>query len=61
LHKRELNRREIMALTGQSYNTVCNAVRAYELDGANGIEAGTRGRRAGEKRKLTAARADEIR
>ncbi|MFM7461793.1 MAG: IS630 family transposase [Burkholderiales bacterium] len=61
LHRRCVNRRQISAMTGLGYTTVCRVIDAYEVGGLAAIEPKTRGRKQGMQRKLDEAQEQTIR
>ena len=60
LHRRGINRRQISAMTGMCYTTVCRVVDTYKADGLASLAPKIRGRKAGTRRKLDEAQEQTI-
>ena len=52
-YERDLNRKQISAETGMSYNAVCLIVQRYRTEGVRGLRPKAVGRKTGEKRRLS--------
>jgi transposase len=60
LHRRSLNRRQISAMTGMGYRSVCRIIDAYKVGGLGALAPKVRGRKRGMQRKLDEAQEQTI-
>lgn len=60
LHRRSVNHRQISAMTGMGYRSVCRIIDAYKVGGLGALAPKVRGRKRGMQRKLDEAQEQTI-